>query len=399
MRITFLLTQSLESPSGLGRYWPLAKELTRLGHSVTILALHHDFASAKQRHFTREGVTVRYVGQMHVRKVESDKTYFKPWVLLWIIIKATVSLCWTALHTSTDIYHVGKPHPMNSIAGLVASRLQRKPLYLDCDDYEAGSNYFSRSWQRKIVSFCEDHMPRWVQGITVNTHFMMDRLRTLGYSVGNIVYVPNGVDRDRFAPVNAASLAALRQQLGLEGYQVVLYLGSMSLSSHAVDLLLEAFETVISNRPEIHLLMVGGGEDLHKLQEQAQQLGIAKVVHFIGRIASEQVPLYYHLADVTVDPVRDDAAAKGRSPLKLFESWVTGVPCVTADVGDRRFLLGTPPAGVLTSPGSSTAMADALLQLLHDPQVQQTVSALGRKRIKGFFWDILVHIFAEVYNV
>ena len=31
MRIIFLLTQDLESPSGLGRYWPLAKELARLG--------------------------------------------------------------------------------------------------------------------------------------------------------------------------------------------------------------------------------------------------------------------------------------------------------------------------------------------------------------------------------
>jgi len=34
MRILFLLTQDLESPSGLGRYLPLAKELGKLGNTV-----------------------------------------------------------------------------------------------------------------------------------------------------------------------------------------------------------------------------------------------------------------------------------------------------------------------------------------------------------------------------
>ena len=41
MKITFLLTQSLEDPSGLGRYFPLAKELARPGNEVNILAIGH----------------------------------------------------------------------------------------------------------------------------------------------------------------------------------------------------------------------------------------------------------------------------------------------------------------------------------------------------------------------
>ena len=45
MKITLLLTQSLTSPGGAGRYWPLSKSLTKLGHQVTILALHHDYAN------------------------------------------------------------------------------------------------------------------------------------------------------------------------------------------------------------------------------------------------------------------------------------------------------------------------------------------------------------------
>ena len=76
MRITFLLTQSLEDPSGLGRYFPLAKELARLGNEVNILALHPNHDSLSQPQSQVGGVKVHYVGQMHVRKVGSQKTYF-----------------------------------------------------------------------------------------------------------------------------------------------------------------------------------------------------------------------------------------------------------------------------------------------------------------------------------
>ena len=43
MRILFILTQDLDSPSGLGRYRPMAEVLIQSGHQVRILALHPDF--------------------------------------------------------------------------------------------------------------------------------------------------------------------------------------------------------------------------------------------------------------------------------------------------------------------------------------------------------------------
>ena len=68
MHILFLLTQDLESPSGLGRYWPLARHLARLGHEMEIAALHPAWQSLESRVFLRDGVRVSYVAQMHVRR-------------------------------------------------------------------------------------------------------------------------------------------------------------------------------------------------------------------------------------------------------------------------------------------------------------------------------------------
>ena len=400
MRITFLLTQSLESPSGLGRYWPLAKELARLGHQVTILALHHNYSVLTRRHYVREGVAVHYVGQMHVRKIGNQKFYFNTLQLLWISFWSTLHLMWAALRVPTDVYHLGKPHPMNGLAVLLPHFLKRKPVYLDCDDYEAASNRFGSEWQRKAVAFFEDNLPRLAKGITVNTHFTAERLVSLGYPIERIVYVPNGVDRERFfMQKNEGVFQDLCDALDLCGRKIVLYMGSMSLANHAVDLLLESFACVMKAEPSAVLLLVGGGEDYETLRNSVSALGLAGAVRFVGRVPPEQVPVYYQLADISVDPVRDTFAERARSPLKLFESWESGVPFVTADVGDRRRILGLPQAGGLAVPGDKSSLAEVILSLLVDEAKCQHLQQLGWQRIEAFYWNRLVSKFSEVYDV
>ena len=397
MRISFLLTQSLESPSGLGRYWPLSKELVRLGHKVVILALHHDFQGLKRRSFTKHGVRVHYIGQMHVRKIGNRKFYYTPMRLLWISALATWRLMRAALQTPTDVYHLGKPHPMNGLAVLLPRWLRSRPVYLDCDDYEAASNRFGRNWQRRVVTLFEDRLPTIATGITVNTHFTAERLMRLGYLPERIIYVPNGVDRDRFSNVSDAEVEGLRQRLGLAGQKVVLYAGSMSLANHAVDLLLEAFVSVRKAEPRATLVLVGRGEDYDGLRAQAVRLGVSDAVRFAGWVSPEKVPLYYGLANVSVDPVRDDLAARARCPLKVVESLVAGTPVVTGDVGDRREMLAS-GGGLLVPPGNATALAQSLVEVLED-EVHSRLSAEAMEVRHQCYWDVLVHKFAMVYEI
>lgn len=397
MKITFLLTQSLESPSGLGRYWPLSKELVHLGHDVVILALHHDFRTLAQRRFIKDGVKVHYVGQMHVRKVGSSKFYFSPTRLVWIAALATCRLMRAALQMPTDVYHLGKPQPMNGLAVLLARLVRSKPVYLDCDDYEAASNRFEGNWQKRVVAFFEERLPMIAAGITVNTRFTLERLKGSGYPAERIVYVPNGVDRYRFSGVSGATVEALRRQLGLVDRKVVLYVGSLSLASHPVDLLLEAFAVVQQAEPRAILLLVGGGEDYGTLQRQVEALGLSDRVRFVGRVPPDQVPFYYLLADASVDPVRADPAARARSPLKVVESLASGTPVVTSDVGDRSAQLAR-GGGLLVPPGDPAALAEALMTILRDRALYTRLSAEALAVRERYYWDILVHDFVRIYD-
>ncbi|NMB68111.1 MAG: glycosyltransferase family 4 protein [Chloroflexi bacterium] len=401
MRITFLLTQDLSSPSGLGRYFPWAKELTRLGYDVRIIALHPDFERLSARHTVMDGVAVDYVGQMHVKKSGSTKTYFSLFQLLWVVFIGTLKLTVAVLAGPTDLIIIGKPHPMNSIAGLVAKFLRpHTHTILDVDDYEAGSNRFQSKWQKRLLAWFEDAMPRYVSMVTCNTHFNMSRLEKLGITAKKMVYLPNGIDADRFKSPDTGALAQLRKSLGLEYHQVIAYIGSMSLTNHAVDLLLRAFVAVRSRLPNARLLLVGGGEDLEKLQKLSNDLGIDDAVIFTGRVDPSQISLYYALSDLSVDPVHDDDAARGRCPLKMFETWACGVPFITGDVGDRKGLIGDSSAGLIVLPGDVANLVNAIIRILEFPETSEMMRRQGFLAVIEFQWTkITIHFKKEMISI
>lgn len=382
-----LLSQDLNSPSGLGRYFPLAKHLARQNYRVSILALHSNFESALIRDYWDQGVHVRYVAQMHVRKVDNSTHYFSTMDLIKTSIKATQALKTEAMKEDPDLVLVGKPHPMNGIAGLMVARKKSIPLIVDCDDYEAESNKTNSFWQKPLLRFFENSLPDKADLITTNTFFNKERMKKLGIDESKIQYLPNGVDTDRFQSASAEKQKWLRESLALEDARIIAYLGSLNLANHPVDLLIKSFSIVAQNQKNVRLLIVGGGGDMESLQRMVRELNIEKSVVFTGRVEPNEINAYYQLADISVDPVNDTLADRGRCPLKIFESWQMGVPVVTADVGDRRLLAGDPPALVLVKPGSPEALAAELEKLINNPSVLLALKSIAKARARGFDWS------------
>ena len=398
MKILFLLTQDLESPSGLGRYWPLARALAARGHRIHIAALHSSWNTLTEKKFIREGVNIDYVAPMHVFKTGNQKQYYPAIKLMGVVLYATYALSRVALTLPVDIVHIGKPHPMNGLAAFLATRLKRSILCVDCDDYEAGSNRFGADWQRAGVAYFEKRIPRSARLVTTNTLEMKARLLSWGCKAERIYYLSNGIDPQQFSSPDPIEISRLRTQIGLDGKRVVLYLGSLSLPSHPVDLLLQAFIQVYQKNPDTALLIVGGGEDYQALLEQSHSLGISQATYFTGRVSPSEVRKYYALSDVSVEPVLDDEAGRGRSPLKLFESWVCGVPFVSSPVGDRTHLLGEPPAGILAQPaGDPQSLANSILQILESKQLAQELARRGLKEVEQYTWNHLAAELEQVY--
>jgi glycosyltransferase involved in cell wall biosynthesis len=364
-----------------------------LGHQVSILALHSDYQSLtqKERKFIWHGVEVRYVSQMHVLKAGSQKRYFSPLRLLSVVLIATWKLTLAALRLKADLYWVGKPHPMNGIAGVVAARLKGAGLVVDCDDYEAESNRFSGRWQKRILWFFERSLPRLADWVTYHSQYLGNLLvDAIGVSPEQLARLPNGVDRERFRNCELWKLNLIRGKLQLPTSKVVGYIGSMSLDAHAIDLLIDAFPYVIQAQPEAKLLMVGGGQDLDYLRAKVAKLGLESCVIFTGYVDWDVVSCYYALVEMIVDPVRDTPGAASRFPLKIVEGLALGIPIVTGDVGDRRMLLADGRAGILVPPGSSKALASAIVELLNDEALCHAMSDVAQRISENYYWDAIV---------
>ena len=341
------------------------------------------------RHRLIDGVSVNYVSQMHIKKTGNTKIYFPVPKLLWITFVSIIQLSFAALSEPMDIVLIGKPHPMNSIAGFMTRIFRKCSLVLDVDDDEEASGYFQVDWQRRVLSWFANAAPRYADWVITNTHHSQRKLVYSGVNPNNIYYLPNGVDPARFLPPLPDEVNELRNQYSINNKKVVLYSGSLSLKSHAVDLLIDAVHIVTQERNDIVLLLVGGGEDISFLQEKVIRMGLVDVVIFCGRINPMAVRNYYALADLSIDPVKDDDASRGRNPLKMFESWICDVPFLTADVGDRRLLAGNPPAALLVNPGDPEAMASAIQRIIGSPVLTKNLRNAGQNRVEQFTWDTL----------
>lgn len=400
MRIAFLLTQSLEGPGGAGRVLPMAKALARRGHAVKIIALHHDYAALAERRFRMDGVEVCYVGQMQVRKVGSTKTYFSTPRLLWIVFLGFLRLAFEVLRTPADIVQVCKAQPMNLLAAYLKHLFQGTPIFLDSDDYERLNNRFKYRWQQEIVAWFERWAATFCDGITVTNRFLYRFYRSLGYPEERLTLIPHGYDPLRFAvldePDAPERVAEIRARLGLApGQKVVVFIGSVSLVCHAIDLLLEAFPRVMQSVPGAALVIVGGGEAFYEMRALAQSLGTARDVHFTGRVARDEVPYYFRLGDASVDPKREGELESAILPLKVVESLAAGVPCVSGDIGDSAEILGG--AGVMVKPGSVDALADGLIAVLRDEALAAALRARALERREAYSWEHMAAMLLGAY--
>ena len=147
---------------------------------------------------------------------------------------------------------------------------------------------------------------------------------------GHIEVVPNGVDLHRFHI--AKPLA--RAEFGFSDNDILLVYAGRIAPEKNLEFLLQSFAGVSRLIPNVHLLIVGGGQKEHEepLKSLPGELGIQERVHFTGMIPYDKLPSYLAMCDVFVT-----ASVTEVHPLSVIEAMAAGLPIMGIDspgVGD-----------------------------------------------------------------
>jgi PEP-CTERM/exosortase A-associated glycosyltransferase len=195
-----------------------------------------------------------------------------------------------------------------------------------------------------------------------------------------VTVIPNAVDVDSFAYDPPAD-PDLRTQLGLAGCTVLGFAGSF-YAYEGLDLLLDAFARLAAGRPELKVLLVGGGPQDAALQAQAKRLGLADRVVFTGRVPHSEVQGYYAQIDLLCYPRKLMRLTDLVTPLKPLEAMAQGKLLIASDVGGHRELIRNGETGVLFQAGSASALADAITGLLNSPGLWEGRRRAGRRFVE-----------------
>ena len=188
-----------------------------------------------------------------------------------------------------------------------------------------------------------------------------------------LVEIPGGVDLELFRRVPSD----LRSGLGLDGAEVVLYVGRFAPLKN-VALLIEAFALLRRTRPRARLLLVGEGALEGRLRSAATRLGVAADVVFAGAKSLSALPAYYASADVFALPSSFD-----NSPNVLLEAMACELPVVATRVGGVPRYVTDGENGLLVEPGQPAALASALARLLDDAALRARLRGGGLSTVRA----------------
>lgn len=180
-------------------------------------------------------------------------------------------------------------------------------------------------------------------------------------SADKIHTIPNGVPADVFRAAGHR-----RKRADKERYDV-LYVGQL-IDWKGVNFLLEAVQQLRKQR-DVHLRLVYHNAQLEaELRRQADDLGIAKQVEFVGILDPGELAEEYHQADLLVLPSFADCL-----PSVITEAFLCGTPVVAGGVCGVPEQIG--PYGLAVPPGDSVALADAMERVLAERPRWQDMAA------------------------
>jgi glycosyltransferase involved in cell wall biosynthesis len=313
----------------------------------------------------------------------------------------TLRLSWhlacEALRERPEVIHIFKPKAYSGLAlfwlWLTGSAV---PRVLDSDDWEGRGGWNDANPyplpQRAFFQWQESFLPRHcVRAVTVASRTLETQMWGRGLPPAQVFYLPNGASRARYETWANADPIPVRTRLGLGGRPVVLLY--TRFAEFGVARVAEVMAYIVGQVREVRLLVVGRGffGEEERLRQEMANRGLEEHLVYAGWVGEPDLPAHLAAGDVALFPLDDRLINRAKCSAKLLELMVAGRPIVADAVGENREMIEHRVSGLLTPPDDVATQAAAIVALLRNPPVRQSLGEAAQRRAwQEYDWDRLV---------
>lgn len=222
-------------------------------------------------------------------------------------------------------------------------------------------------WVTKLVYGLEGRLSSLPDLIIVNSKVGRHHLRTRGFPSKKVVFVPNGIDVDRYHR-DPAGRERLRREWGVQGSEFLIGIVGRADPVKAHEVFVAAAHALRSRDARLRFVCIGVQEPkASELRDEAARLGMASCFHVEG--PRDDLSAVYSALDVNVMCSHSEGF-----PNVVAEAMACGVPCAVTDAGDAVEIVGdTGEHAPVADPAGLARAIEALLA-----RVQSDAEFLGR---------------------
>jgi glycosyltransferase involved in cell wall biosynthesis len=264
------------------------------------------------------------------------------------------------------------------------------PITVDRDlDIAAATSPLRRLTLRRWYGFLGMQMDvarQLPRHITVSDNSRKDIVAQMGIDPDTLHIVPVGVDQKQFRPLPNVTRVPGR----------LMTTASADVPLKGLTYLIEALAKVRTERDDAHLVVIGRPRHKSAVPAQIERLGLQGAVEFVSGVSDERIVELYAEAEIAVVP----SLYEGFS-LPAIEAMACGVPLVTTTGGALPEVVGRYGETAMTvPPGDSGALAQQLIDVLNDEQLRARLGEGGRRRVLDrFTWRKTAQGTAEHYRL
>ena len=213
--------------------------------------------------------------------------------------------------------------------------------------------------------------------------------------------VPCGVDPDRFRVLDRSERAAARDLFDIPRDAELIVGISRLVPRKGFDNAIRAVARLRHRRPDLVLVIAGGGRDEERLRRLADELDAP--VRFAGRVPHEDLPKLYGCADVFTMLCRNRWGGLEQEGFGIvfIEAAACGVPQVAGNSGGAAEAVADGETGfVIDDPENVQDVAEAFERLLDDDTLRTAMARRSRERVEtDFAYDVLARRLGETLGV